>query len=81
MNAKKEVLRGELIGKHAVITTKNNQCFKGKIIDETKNTITIKTKDGNKMIIKTQSTIKIEEGVINGAKIAKRPEDRLKIRG
>ncbi len=70
-----------LIGKHAeVIDAKNKSLvgIKGKIIDETKNTITIETKKGAKKIIKNQVTIKVNDKVIEGKKIAKRMEDRLK---
>ncbi len=48
-----------LIGKNAEIK-RNNQSFEGKIIDETKNTIIIKTKKGNKTIEKQNSEIKVK---------------------
>ena len=44
-----ELLKGELIGRNAKVIGKNIQ---GKIIDETKNMLVIKTKEGIKKIIK-----------------------------
>jgi ribonuclease P protein subunit POP4 len=70
-----------LIGKIAEITDAKNRSLvgiKGKIIDETKNTITIETEKKEKKIIKNQVTIKINEKVIEGKKITKRIEERLK---
>jgi ribonuclease P protein subunit POP4 len=70
-----------LIGKKTeVIGAKNKSLvgIKGKIIDETKNTITIQTEKTKKKIIKTQVTIKINNEIIEGKKIAKRMEERLK---
>jgi len=75
----KNLLKGELIGKKTKIHY-NKKVFDGKIIDETKNTLTIKTKDGDKKIIKINSEIEIEGYTISGKKINKRPEDRIKIK-
>lgn len=75
----KDLIRGELIGKKATITIHNNE-FEGQIIDETKNTITILTKTGRNTIIKNQATIKINNLLIDGKKLAKRPEERIKIK-
>ena len=75
-----EIIRQELIGKSA--ECKN---IKGKIVDETKNTITIRnkkneikkvSKNNNKfMIIIDDKTIEIK-----GEDILKRPEERIKIK-
>jgi len=54
---KKNIARHELIGLEVEIASSNKKIngMKGKIIDETKNTITIKP---NKMILKNQATFK-----------------------
>lgn len=48
-----------LIGKTAEII-RNNHKFEGKIVDETKNTITISTQKGNKKIEKQNCEIKVK---------------------
>lgn len=48
---------GRLIGEKIKIKKSSNRCLvgiEGEIIDETKNTITIKTKNGEKKILKNQ---------------------------
>ncbi len=80
--------RQELIGNEAEITASKNKCadgLKGKIIDETKNTITILTQ-GKKRKKLAKSTIKFtitREGSkteIDGSGICLSPEDRIKSR-
>ncbi len=83
-----EVLKGELVGINLeVVDAKNKACIgiKGKIIDETKNTFTIQTKDNKrKMMHKNQVVLKIEKGnkefLINGNLLKSRPEDRIKVK-
>ncbi len=72
-----------LIGKEIKITGSKNTSLvnlQGKIIDETKNTIIIKTNKGEKKLLKNQIKFMIiKEGIeINGKKIQKRLEERLK---
>jgi len=82
----KNLKQGEIIGKNIeIIESKNksNQGLKGKIIDETKNTIKIKTKKGEKTLIKKNITFKMESHnneTINGAEIQAAPEERIKLR-
>lgn len=81
-----KIFHQELIGADCEIISAKNASLKGmkgKITDETKNTITIKTAKGEKKLIKNQVTIMAE---INGKKtriepeeIASRPEDRAKV--
>jgi len=85
MKKEKRIMRGEIIGKYVKIIDAKNKTLigiEGKIIDETKNTITLETKRGRKKLIKSQITLNfIKEGVIiNGKKIALRPEERINIR-
>ena len=67
----------EFIGKKAEIDYSGKK-FEGTIIDETKNTLTLETKNKTIKIIKKSSIITINGKKINGEKITKRPEDRIK---
>ncbi len=54
----------------------------GEVVDETKNTLRVKTKNGLKIIQKSIVTLKIElvDGsfvTVDGRKISYRPEDRI----
>ena len=73
----KEIEKDEWIGLKAKIYYNDNK-FKGKIIDETKNTITIKTKDGEKKFLKQNLKIEIDGITLDGKKLTKRPEERIK---
>jgi len=74
----KDAKKGELIGSKIEVINADNKALvgiKGKIIDETKNMLIL---DNGKKLIKTQVTIKIEGIILNGKKLASRPEDRIK---
>ncbi|MBL7054842.1 ribonuclease P protein subunit [Candidatus Woesearchaeota archaeon] len=75
------LLKKELIGMHVEVVGKNVQ---GKIIDETKNMLTIKTKKGIKKIIKKNNkmefTIENERIAVEGDRLVARPEDRIKLK-
>jgi len=73
----KKIEKGEWIGVDTTVHY-NNKTFKGKIIDETKNTLTIKTKQGEKKILKTNANFEINGKLVEGKKVTKRPEDRIK---
>jgi len=69
--------KGELIGSICEIISSKNETLiglKGKIIDETRNTITIQ----GKKILKSHVTLKINGKIIEGKDIKRRPEDRIK---
>ncbi len=66
-----------LIGKFVEITS-NNKKFAGKIIKETQNTVTLRTDEHEKMFIKDKINIKINNIIIKGQCIKKRPEDKIK---
>jgi len=73
----------EFIGKTIeIVDSKNKEQknIKGKIIDETKNTFTIKTQNKTIKILKKDKKFKIENQKIDGNKITKRPEERIKIK-
>jgi len=71
----------EIIGKTIkVVESKNksNVGMEGKIIDETKKTIVVKTKKGQKKLLKSNITIMINHKKIKGQQLTKRPEERIK---
>lgn len=78
-------MKAEFIGSYMeVIDSKNKSLIgiKGKVIDETKNTFTIKTKEKMKKIAKNQVVLKVDflsgEVEIDGKLLVGRSEDRLK---
>ena len=84
MNEKK-LAREELIGLKVKIKECKDTSWIGKsglILDETKNTFLIKIDDKQKKIAKNIATFEFDyEGkklLLNGSKIAYRPEDRIK---
>jgi len=75
----------EFIGLETEIVDSTNKAIiglAGKIIDETKSMFTLETKSGTKMIPKQHSSWKFAASnqIINGKTIAKRPEDRIKVK-
>lgn len=77
-----DVVKQELIGKEiTVIDAKNSTIngIKGKIVNETKNTITVKTETKEKTIPKNQIIIQIKNQKIYGRMLLFKPEDRIKI--
>jgi len=80
---KEKMLKAELIGLEAEIADSSNKAnigIKGRVSDETRNTLKI----GNKTLLKKDITIKFEfDGqniFIEGKKLIKSPEERIKIR-
>ena len=68
----------EFIGATIEIVDATNKSLvgkKGKVIDETKNTITLENK---KIILKNSVALKIGEKIISGNTITKRPYERIK---
>lgn len=82
MNAKK-MLRAELIGLNAkIIDSKNkdNIGIKGKITNETKNTLIIEGKTMLKKNITMEFEVDDKKIMIEGKKLLKSPEERIKIK-
>lgn len=82
---KKDIIRHEIIGLNAEVVKAKNPSLvgiKGKIVDETKNTITIRQDSNMKKILKEQAVFKIgfENKIfqIDGKLLVGRSEDRLK---
>ena len=80
------IVRHELIGLPVKIiksTNPSNVGIEGKVIDESRNTITIQTKKGKRNFVKEQCTFSFElpdgERVsVDGRVLVARPEDRIK---
>ncbi|MBT4651320.1 ribonuclease P protein subunit [Candidatus Woesearchaeota archaeon] len=73
----------ELIGQEIEIidsTNKSELGLQGKVVDETKNILTISHEGNVKKLIKKNITFKIKSLnlIIEGMAITKRPEDRIK---
>ena len=82
-----EKIKEELIGLTVTIVDSKNSKninMEGKIVDETKNMIIIKTKHGEKKLIKNQNTFGIEfengKEIIEGSLLVARPQDRIKFK-
>ena len=81
MQKKPKSARIALVGETAEITEAKNKTLvgvKGRIIDETKSTITIQEGKKTKKIIKEQVKITINGKTIDGNNIIGRPETRIK---
>ena len=88
MNAQinvKNLARHELIGLEAEVVESKVRTqigLKGKIVNETRNTISIDTPKGRKTIIKEFAVLRIKAGEkmfkVPGPTIVGRPEDRIK---
>lgn len=81
----KDVVRQELIGLNIeIVKAKNSSLIglKGRIVDETKNTLVIEQKNKVKKLLKDQITINIKFPKkiiqVNGKLLLGRPEDRIK---
>lgn len=82
------ILRHELIGLPATVARSRDKTadgITGEIIRESGNTITIKTKKGEKTLIKENVTLKIElpkksSVEVEGSLLSGRPQDRTKKR-
>tara|TARA_Y100000310_G_C20685139_1_gene818489 strand:- start:108 stop:347 length:240 start_codon:yes stop_codon:yes gene_type:complete len=71
----------ELIGREIKILeskNKDNQKIKGKIVDETKYTIKVSHQGKIKTLLKNNIKFKIDDLIIEGKTITKRPEERIK---
>lgn len=77
-------INSEFIGTHAEIEDSSNKSLVGlggKIVYETQKTFTINTKTGFKTVPKQHNSWKFQnDSIINGDLIAKRPEDRIKVK-
>jgi ribonuclease P protein subunit POP4 len=83
------ILRHELIGLKTIVARSSNTLLvgtRGQIVDETRNTVKLNTREGVKMIPKGTVVFRFDlpDGSIvevEGAKLVGRPENRMKARG
>jgi len=83
------ILRHELIGLKTVVARSSNTSLvgtRGRIIDETKNTVKLSTRQGVKVVPKGVAVFRFDlsDGTIvevEGAKLVGRSENRMKARG
>lgn len=81
----KNLLKGELIGLEVLVADSRNRCntgIKGRVVDETKNTLTIETRKGEKKLLKAQNKfifkINKKKVAVEGKLLQGRPEERIK---
>ncbi|MBR9689480.1 MAG: ribonuclease P protein component 1 [Candidatus Altiarchaeota archaeon] len=79
------ILEDELIGLSVTVsksTDKSKRGVFGRVVNETKNTLTIDTKDGEKKIPKAECSFEFlyqgEPVKVEGKLLVSRPEDRIK---
>ena len=78
---RKKILSGELIGRDVEVLQSANVSLRGlqgKIVNETKMTITIRHQGKKKMLLKNSITININGTVVPGKELVGRPEERIK---
>ena len=78
---RKNFLKQEFIGLPVRVVECSDTTMKGmegEIIDETKNMLVVETEQGIKKIAKKIATFEINGVVVEGKKIAYRPEDRIR---
>jgi len=85
MRSPTNIVRHEFIGLHVQVVDASNASLigiEGEIVDETKSTFIIKTKRGEKQVMKTGASFKVNVGeqevIIKGDILVGRPEDRIK---
>ncbi len=77
----KKFIKGEFIGRQVKVlecTDASLKGIEGMIVDETKNMFAIETNDGIKKVAKNIAIFDIDGRVIEGKRIAYRPEDRIR---
>jgi ribonuclease P protein subunit POP4 len=79
-----DVVRQELIGRSIEVVASRNPSVvgvRGTVVDETKNTIRVRTPDGDKTLLKEQVTVAVEiDGAryrIDGTLLTRRPDKRI----
>ncbi len=75
-------MRSELIGLYVEVRSSGQGAFEGTVVDETKNTFTIRRQDREVVVPKDHSefqfTYQGEKVLLQGSEIQFRPEDRIK---
>ena len=85
MRSPTNIVRHEWIGLDVVVVDANNKNLigiRGEVVDETKFTFTLETKQGEKKVLKKGASFKLclenQELIIKGDVLVGRPEDRIK---
>ncbi len=86
MISPQNILRHELIGLEVTVadsTNKHITGLQGKVVDESRQTLKIKTEKGEKIVVKDQCVFSfcLPTGVcvrVDGKQLVSRPEDRVK---
>ncbi len=76
------LVKKELIGLSVRVIDSRNKAnigLEGRIMDETKNLLIIKSRKGIKKIVKRDVVIEVEGTKLRGEKLIGRPEERLKL--
>ena len=71
------------IGKELVVADASNKSYlstSGTVVDESKYAFVVRTKNGEKTILKKGTVFRFGDELIQGDKIIKRLEERIKIR-
>jgi len=76
------ILAHEIIGQNVKVERNNGSIVKGKIVDETKNTLTVETVKGEKIMPKNEVSLEFsfsrKKTVFPGKLFAEKPENRTK---
>ena len=85
MRSPENILQHELIGLHMKVVDARNRDLigiEGNVVDETRNCLVVETSKGERKILKTGASFKINIGeksiIIEGKYLVGRPEDRIK---
>ncbi len=85
MRSPTNIARHEFIGLDVVVVDAQNKNLigiEGEIVDETRNTFILETKQGEKKVLKKGTSFKVtldtQEIIIKGDILVGRPEDRIK---
>ncbi len=77
------MIRQEFIGRTLTVVDASNEDLvgiHGIIIDETKNTLRVRTDRGEKTLLKEQVRIQVDDVLMEGSPLTVRPEKRTKLR-
>lgn len=77
------MIRQELVGRDVKVVEADNESLlgiAGTVVDETKQTLRVRTDRGEKTLLKEQVTIEVDGHRIRGNLLTQRPEKRTRLR-
>jgi ribonuclease P protein subunit POP4 len=77
------MIRHDLVGRDLKVVDAHNNALvgiTGKVVDETKSTLRVRTDRGEKTLLKEQVTIEVDGTRIEGELLTQRPEKRTRLR-